>query len=569
MGKGNRVRLKKAQSQAEQSSAFAKKEKKQTPTWVWTLATILIVVLLLSSVALSVINNGGYILRWTKVVESENYSVDAAMLSYYFKSYYMDFYTTYGSAFGSYLNPSVSLKAQSLGTDGQSWFDYLMADVIKETEKLLVYCEEADARGIKLTDEDKNDIEDTIKTIRDAAKEANYTVAGYVAAVYGPGVKLSDIRRALELTKIATKCGEVIAEEIKNGVTDADIDSYYNEHKTDFWTAQVLSYSFSAAATDSSKENYDFDAEKAKVDEKIAALVATKTEEEFRQVLCELLADGYFDSEYEDHAEEYSDEILPDEAALANYKSQIITSAVANALKGKDTPATDSADELTKMFNEIESEITEALKSVLENLLNRFYSYTDDEDNEAGLWVSDEARVSGDTKSFSETDETTGKYTSTAYMVVEPMHRDDTVTRNIGHILFTADKYGTDEKAKAKAEEILAEFKKSEMTRENFEKLGEEYTEDSSIFYDNVTRYYMVDSFDSWLFAEGRKEGDTDIVETEYGYHIMYYLGEGDIAWRVSVKNTVINNRSEEWYKSKSDQFGVKSHTERADRVVA
>ena len=36
----------------------------------------------------------------------------------------------------------------------------------------------------------------------------------------------------------------------------------------------------------------------------------------------------------------------------------------------------------------------------------------------------------------------------------------------------------------------------------------------------------MVDAFENWCFDANRNPGDTGIVETTYGYHVMYFQGE-------------------------------------------
>ncbi|MBQ2749594.1 MAG: peptidylprolyl isomerase, partial [Clostridia bacterium] len=45
----------------------------------------------------------------------------------------------------------------------------------------------------------------------------------------------------------------------------------------------------------------------------------------------------------------------------------------------------------------------------------------------------------------------------------------------------------------------------------------------------------MVAEFDAWIFDEARKEGDYDIVKTQYGYHLVYFQGAGEEAWKVDV----------------------------------
>ncbi|NLA81485.1 MAG: hypothetical protein GX849_01380, partial [Clostridiaceae bacterium] len=48
--------------------------------------------------------------------------------------------------------------------------------------------------------------------------------------------------------------------------------------------------------------------------------------------------------------------------------------------------------------------------------------------------------------------------------------------------------------------------------------------------YADVAAGSMVPEFEKWSVEEGRKEGDTGIVKTTYGYHIMYFEGLADEA---------------------------------------
>ena len=38
----------------------------------------------------------------------------------------------------------------------------------------------------------------------------------------------------------------------------------------------------------------------------------------------------------------------------------------------------------------------------------------------------------------------------------------------------------------------------------------------------------MVTEMNDWIFDPARKSGDTSIVKTTYGYHIVYFIGESD-----------------------------------------
>ena len=60
----------------------------------------------------------------------------------------------------------------------------------------------------------------------------------------------------------------------------------------------------------------------------------------------------------------------------------------------------------------------------------------------------------------------------------------------------------------------------------------------------------MVAGFNDWCFDEGRKAGDTGIVENDgnyIGYHVMYFVGTDDPYWMVQVRNAMTNKAYSEW----------------------
>ena len=109
---------------------------------------------------------------------------------------------------------------------------------------------------------------------------------------------------------------------------------------------------------------------------------------------------------------------------------------------------------------------------------------------------------------------------------------------NVRHILIAPEE-GTDipddESAKALAEMVYAQWQE-DPTADNFAALAEEYSsdpgsKDSGGLYEDVTPGQMVTEFNDWCFAEGRQAGDSGIVQTEYGYHIMYLDSFSDTAY--------------------------------------
>ena len=157
--------------------------------------------------------------------------------------------------------------------------------------------------------------------------------------------------------------------------------------------------------------------------------------------------------------------------------------------------------------------------------------------------------------------ETTNEYSYSAYFVTEAAHRDDHKLRDVGHILFKVDSskatdpavsYKTSEEAKAAAEALLEQIKAAcnedgTISKEKFQEFGAK-THDSNVFYEDVNKGDMVEEFEDWLFA-ATKVGEFGLVETTYGWHIMYYGGEGeDIAWRLDANAGATTEDISTWY---------------------
>ena len=115
------------------------------------------------------------------------------------------------------------------------------------------------------------------------------------------------------------------------------------------------------------------------------------------------------------------------------------------------------------------------------------------------------------------------------------------------------------EAAKAKAEEILKEWEEGDRTEESFAALAEEYSEDSGSntnggLYNSVMQGQMVEEFDAFCFDESRKSGDTAIVYGESGsyagYHVMYFVGEGDPADNETGRSYIASEKMSEWLTS-------------------
>ena len=104
------------------------------------------------------------------------------------------------------------------------------------------------------------------------------------------------------------------------------------------------------------------------------------------------------------------------------------------------------------------------------------------------------------------------------------------------------------EQCRIKAQEILDKWSSESGTEEGFAQFAAEYTEDPGSMatgglYTDVYVGQMVEPFENWCFDETRKPGDTGLVQTNYGYHIMYFVEAREI-WVTNVTDTIIYERS-------------------------
>ena len=165
-------------------------------------------------------------------------------------------------------------------------------------------------------------------------------------------------------------------------------------------------------------------------------------------------------------------------------------------------------------------------------------------------WLFDSARVQGDKAVL-----TSG--TSVVVIMFDQRYREEYMLKNVRHILVQDENgiYTTSlneeqlAELEQKAEDILAEWKGGKATEETFAALADEYSADSAAggLYENIYLGQMEKNFEAWAYDESRKPGDTGIVETTYGYHVMYFVGDGDVSWEYDVKSfltTEANNQT-------------------------
>lgn len=176
-------------------------------------------------------------------------------------------------------------------------------------------------------------------------------------------------------------------------------------------------------------------------------------------------------------------------------------------------------------------------------------------------WAFDDARRDGDTDVI----ESSSSYTVALfhsksrfeYNTVDVRHvliRPEETTLSSEDEGYQADVDAKKAAAKAKAEELYAQWQSGETTEDSFAQLARDNSADGNAdqggIYTEVYRGQMVTTFNDWCFDAGRKPGDTGIVETDYGCHIMYFVGQSTPYWKVQVRNNLTNTDMDEWYKT-------------------
>ena len=183
-------------------------------------------------------------------------------------------------------------------------------------------------------------------------------------------------------------------------------------------------------------------------------------------------------------------------------------------------------------------------------------------------WLFDDARKGGDTAVL--------ENGSTFYVVkFHDRVLNDYETIDVRHVLiqpevatltsadegYEAEVTALDAAAKARAEELYAQWKAGEATEESFSALAMAESTDSSKYvgglYSQVPQNQMVASFNDWCFDESRESGDTGIVESDYGYHIMYFVGKNLPYWKTLVVNDLKSADYLDWETSLSADCNI------------
>lgn len=459
-----------------------------------------------------------------KDADGEKNTVKVSTYNYYYAMQYNNLrntqqtYTQYGLDL-SQANLDVDFdqklsKQTTKNDDGDTvtWEKYLHDEVVESIKSTYTYYYEAvkanGGKEPKITDEQKTELDDTLKEYKESAEGYGYTLDGYLKAAMGKGVNEKVFRREAKIAYIS----ENYKEEYGNELLEKEYtEEEYNEYKAEN-EADLLSVSVKLFECDS--------------------------EDDAKAFASELKADG---SNFAELSSKYSESDFDKDL----YKNEQQT-----------------------IFNDI-------TKSVLEAAGNAIAAEEEAKEGEEhgaqpGIdWLFSTKRKAGDIKQYS---------TSVVY-VTRPVALSDVKTVNIRHILITpffdADEESEDSSTDAteataeqwkaaykQAKKVLKEWKSGDATAETFGKLAQKNSEDGNAsdggIYENVTPNQMVPTFGNWCFDATRKAGDAEIVKTKFGYHIIYFEGQGKLeAWKYTAQQALAGDDSEVTTKALEDSYSI------------
>ena len=490
-----------------------------------TLAVVILIALVVFAAYVGVsrmIANSGIRERNTAALTIDDNQISNAELNYFFVDAVNSFYNQYGG-YASLIGLDVTkpLDEQIVDEETQrTWADDFLETAVSDAKAAYAIAGEAKANGYTLPEEATTEIDMTLSNLATYSLMYGYPdVDTYLRAMYGNGASEESLRAYYELTSLARYYQSHYYDTLT--YTDAELraaeaDNYnkYSSYTYNYYYLNATNF-IEGEGTDYTEEQR---AEGAKKAEEVAKSLTEgiTTVEEFDAVIAALPMNS-----------ELSD--------AASYASE-------------DVPYGDM-----------------------------FSGYAE--------WVADPARKAGEMTYVANVTNTTDENgnpverISGYYVVMFGSCNDNNFPlANVRHILAAFEggsfdsatgitTYSPKEKetAKAEAEAIYTEWKNGAATEESFAALANEKSDDgdgtTGGLFEDIYPGQMVPAFEDWCFGD-HKVGDTDIVETEYGYHIMYYSGDSDTSYRdYLISNELATADFETWRTALIEGASVTEHS--------
>ena len=503
MSASQKKSLRKAQQTAQMTERQlheqkeAKKLKVYTAVFTGVLALILVLAVVFGITKF--ISNNGIMEKNTIAATVGTHELTNAELNYYFVDQVNDFYNDYGS-YASLLGLDLTKPLDKQVTNaetGATWADDFITAALSAAQHNYALADAAKAAGFELSEEQIKSLDTDLATMALYATLYGYgDTDAYLRAMYGKGASEESFREYMMTQTLAT--------------------AYYNHYANSLtYDASVIEAEDQANAVKYSNYNYNA----------------------YYMLVSRFYEGGTKD---ENGTTTYSTE----EQAAGLAKAE----ETAKALAEGGYATVEELDAAIAALSINEGSTTASST----NYNNTAYDSINQFIRE---WITDSSRKAGDMTYIANTSTSTvdGVETTTVngyYVVMYHGVEDNTFfLPNVRHILIQPEggtynsttglyDYTEEEMAAAKleAQVLLDEFKAGKATSMDFADLANEHSADgdgtTGGLYEKILPGQMVANFNDWCFAEGRQAGDTGLVESDYGWHIMYYEGDSDVTYR-------------------------------------
>ena len=517
MSASSKKKLRNAEQLAQLTERQLAEQKEAKKLKIFSIAMVAVLVVMLVFAAYIVASkaitkaNLGKAERETVAVTVGDHEISAAEFNCFFIDAVSNFYSNYGSyasLFG--LDVSKALDQQFYDEENDiTWADEFVNTAKENVKAIYGIADEAAANGYTLSEDDVAYIDGQMTSLSTYATLYGYSnVEQYLQAMYGTGANEEIVRKYFEVSYIAQNYEKSISDALE--YTAEDIKSKDDEDPNAFSTFSYNSYYLNTS---------------------------------------KFLEGGVED---EEGNKTYSDEEQAAAVTAAKEAAESLIASVSNveqfdqAIAALEINADSSSAASTPYTNTAYSSIATAVQE----------------------WIADSDRKEGDMTviASTSTDEDDNE-TINGYYAVYFIERNDNevLMQNVRHILTSFEggttdddgntTYSDEDKAAAKeaAEAIYEEWKSGDATEDSFAALANEKSDDgdgtTGGLYENIYPGQMVTAFNDWCFDVARQAGDTGIVETEYGYHIMYYVGASEQTYRdYQIENTLRSEDVQAWY---------------------
>ena len=520
MSSSKKKQLRKEQYMTERQAAAAQETKKlKRYTLGFWVVIILVVCLFVGAVVSNPLQNVMY--RNTKAIKVGDHVLSSVDVNYYYmdaiSAYQQEIYDQYYSMLGSswsYLlgfDTTKPLNEQILDEEtGTTWADSFMEEAKITIKSTYALYDAAVKNGHQLTEDELKSIDNIIKTQDLYAAYYGYdTLDAYLRASYGTGANEESYRNYRTVSAMANSYLSAYAESLNYTAQDlldfqAKAPYEYNSYTYATYYLNVTSFREGGTTTkdENGKETTTYSDE-----EKAAAVKAAEE-------MANQLASGEYETllQFDEAIKALSINAENKNAASTQYNDVLyasVSTLFRDWLIGKVEGEGENAE--PTFVERKEGEITV--------IANKSGSGENEVIN--GYYV---VRFGG--------------MTDNAFAMKDVRHvlikfENGTTNSTTGEVTYSQTEK---DKAKDKAEKLLADWKAAgNLSEESFAELAKEHSKDNAEaggLYEKVYPGQMVTNFNDWLYDADRKVGDTDIIETEYGYHIMFFVGDNEQTFR-------------------------------------